>query len=133
MRLLALIRAMLSLRLLSALAALLIPAAAIAEPGDVQTAWRLLDYMAVDYGGAVADGRVKSGRVCRDERVLRSRANAHLGASRSLAVRTASRSGVQGVESLAAQTRPEPEGARQVGRTSNTGARRDEFQGPDTH
>ncbi|CAH0498843.1 hypothetical protein NVSP9465_03937 [Novosphingobium sp. CECT 9465] len=52
MRLLALIRAMLSLRLLSALAALLIPAAAIAEPGDVQTAWRLLDYMAVDYGGA---------------------------------------------------------------------------------
>tara|TARA_B100001765_G_scaffold197611_1_gene148385 strand:- start:4042 stop:4536 length:495 start_codon:yes stop_codon:yes gene_type:complete len=25
--------------------------------------------MAVDYGGAVADGRVKSGRVCRDERV----------------------------------------------------------------
>ena len=43
MRLLALIRAMLSLRLLSALAALLIPAAAIAEPGDVQTAWRLLD------------------------------------------------------------------------------------------
>ena len=60
MRLLALIRAMLSLRLLSALAALLIPAAAIAEPGDVQTAWRLLDYMAVDYGGAVANGRIKS-------------------------------------------------------------------------
>ena len=58
MRLLALIRAMLSLRLLSALAALLIPAAAIAEPGDVQTAWRLLDYMAVDYGGAVANGAV---------------------------------------------------------------------------
>lgn len=60
MRLLALIRAMLSLRLLAALAALLIPAAAFAEPGDVQTAWRLLDYMAVDYGGAVANGRIKS-------------------------------------------------------------------------
>ena len=60
MRLLTLIRAMLSLRLLAALAALLIPAAAIAEPGDVQTAWRLLDYMAVDYGGAVANGRIKS-------------------------------------------------------------------------
>lgn len=27
---------------------------------DVETAWRLLDYMAVDYGGAVADGRMKS-------------------------------------------------------------------------
>nr|WP_020493511.1 cytochrome c/FTR1 family iron permease [Sphingomonas trueperi] len=51
---------MLSLRLLAALAALLIPAAAFAEPGDVQTAWRLLDYMAVDYGGAVANGRIKS-------------------------------------------------------------------------
>ena len=60
MRLLTLIRAMLSLRLLAALAALLIPAAAFAEPGDVQTAWRLLDYMAVDYGGAVANGRIKS-------------------------------------------------------------------------
>jgi len=59
-RLLTLIRAMLSLRLLAALAALLIPAAAFAEPGDVQTAWRLLDYMAVDYGGAVANGRIKS-------------------------------------------------------------------------
>ncbi|NNG58793.1 FTR1 family protein [Sphingomonas paucimobilis] len=60
MRLLTLVRAMLSLRLVGALAALLIPAAAIAEPGDVQTAWRLLDYMAVDYGGAVANGRIKS-------------------------------------------------------------------------
>jgi high-affinity iron transporter len=38
----------------------LVPVAAIAEPADVQTAWRLLDYMAVDYGGAVADGSVKS-------------------------------------------------------------------------
>ncbi|NML94316.1 cytochrome c/FTR1 family iron permease [Novosphingobium olei] len=27
---------------------------------DVQTAWRLLDYVAVDYPGAVADGQVKS-------------------------------------------------------------------------
>src|SRR3546814_20221338 len=31
-----------------------------AETADVQTAWRLLDYMAVDYGGAVSGGRVKS-------------------------------------------------------------------------
>lgn len=60
MRLLRMSRAMLSLRLLAALAGLLIPAAAMAEPTDVQTAWRLLDYMAVDYGGAVEGGRIKS-------------------------------------------------------------------------
>lgn len=30
------------------------------DPADVQTAWRLLDYIAVDYGGAVADGQIKS-------------------------------------------------------------------------
>lgn len=34
--------------------------AACAADGDVQTAWRLLDYVAVDYGGAVAAGKVKS-------------------------------------------------------------------------
>ena len=30
------------------------------DPNDVQTAWRLLDYVAVDYGGAVEGGRIKS-------------------------------------------------------------------------
>ena len=35
-------------------------AAPAADPNDVQTVWRLLDYMAVDYGGAVEGGRVKS-------------------------------------------------------------------------
>ncbi|MES2067474.1 MAG: FTR1 family protein [Pseudomonadota bacterium] len=35
-------------------------AAPAADPNDVQTAWRLLDYMAVDYGGAVDEGRIKS-------------------------------------------------------------------------
>lgn len=35
-------------------------AMAHAETADVQTAWRLLDYMAVDYGGAVSSGRIKS-------------------------------------------------------------------------
>ena len=35
-------------------------AAPAANPADVQTAWRLLDYMAVDYGGAVDGGRIKS-------------------------------------------------------------------------
>lgn len=35
-------------------------ATARAESGDVQTIWRLLDYVAVDYGGAVANGQVTS-------------------------------------------------------------------------
>ncbi|MFS0738980.1 MULTISPECIES: FTR1 family protein [Sphingomonas] len=35
-------------------------AAPTADPNNVQTAWRLLDYVAVDYGGAVASGRIKS-------------------------------------------------------------------------
>lgn len=33
---------------------------AFAETSSVQTAWRLLDYIAVDYPGAVADGKVTS-------------------------------------------------------------------------
>lgn len=35
-------------------------AAPAADPNDVQIAWRLFDYMAVDYGGAVDGGRIKS-------------------------------------------------------------------------
>jgi high-affinity iron transporter len=35
-------------------------AAPVANPNDVQTVWRLLDYMAVDYGGAVEGGRIKN-------------------------------------------------------------------------
>jgi hypothetical protein len=31
-----------------------------AETGDVETTWRLLDYIAVDYAGAVAHGEVSS-------------------------------------------------------------------------
>src|SRR3569623_832632 len=45
---------------LLAVCASMSPAAAQSSADDVQTAWRLLDYMAVDYGGAVQDGRVKS-------------------------------------------------------------------------
>ena len=37
-----------------------LPAIAAASDEDVQTAWRLLDYVAVDYRGAVAGGQVKS-------------------------------------------------------------------------
>src|SRR3546814_6152557 len=36
------------------------PAAARAQGGEVQTVWRLLDYVAVDYAGAVSGGRVTS-------------------------------------------------------------------------
>ena len=48
-------------RLLLSLALLLActPATA-AGNGDVQTTWQLLDYLAVDYGGAVKDGKVIS-------------------------------------------------------------------------
>src|ERR1044072_2574419 len=42
------------------LLALIAPAAARADNAAVQTAWRLLDYVAVDYRGAVANGRVTS-------------------------------------------------------------------------
>ena len=38
----------------------LLPGAANAEATDVQTVWRLLDYVAVDYSGAVSNGRVTS-------------------------------------------------------------------------
>src|SRR3982750_2844199 len=33
---------------------------AAAAPGDIQTTWQLLDYVAVDYGGAVRGGKVIS-------------------------------------------------------------------------
>ncbi|ARS26964.1 cytochrome c/FTR1 family iron permease [Sphingomonas sp. KC8] len=36
------------------------PVPALASDADVQTTWRLLDYVAVDYSGAVANGRVTS-------------------------------------------------------------------------
>src|SRR3954466_15648549 len=37
-----------------------VAASAAASPADVQTTWQLLDYLAVDYGGAVRDGKVVS-------------------------------------------------------------------------
>ena len=37
-----------------------LPASAFAQTNDVETAWRLLDYVAVDYGGAVRDGKIIS-------------------------------------------------------------------------
>ena len=44
------------------LCCMLFPSTANAQAAaaDVQTAWRLLDYIAVDYGGAVENGRIKS-------------------------------------------------------------------------
>jgi high-affinity iron transporter len=37
-----------------------VQAGASAQANDVETAWRLLDYVAVDYGGAVRDGKIVS-------------------------------------------------------------------------
>ncbi|MDQ3139766.1 MAG: cytochrome c/FTR1 family iron permease [Pseudomonadota bacterium] len=42
------------------LLATLLPGAASAQVSDVPTMWRLLDYIAVDYRGAVADGKIVS-------------------------------------------------------------------------
>jgi high-affinity iron transporter len=53
-------------RLLACLAAALacplltLPAAAATAPSDAQTTWQLLDYVAVDYGGAVQNGKILS-------------------------------------------------------------------------
>jgi high-affinity iron transporter len=46
--------------LLGVLAPATLRAEPAANPNDVQTAWRLLDYLAVDYGGAVEGGRIKN-------------------------------------------------------------------------
>src|SRR4051812_6180508 len=46
--------------LLICLLAMLGAAPASAQQADVQTSWRLLDYVAVDYPGAVKDGRIVS-------------------------------------------------------------------------
>src|SRR5215218_2134193 len=46
--------------LLWLLAALLLAAPAHAQNNEVQTTWQLLDYVAVDYGGAVRGGKVVS-------------------------------------------------------------------------
>ena len=46
---------------LAAICGLVVPTAqARTDAGEVQTIWRLLDYVAVDYGGAVSNGAVTS-------------------------------------------------------------------------
>ncbi|SMD09257.1 high-affinity iron transporter [Novosphingobium sp. B1] len=46
--------------LLSAILSQIVPGQALASDTEVQTVWRLLDYVAVDYAGAVSGGRVSS-------------------------------------------------------------------------
>jgi len=46
--------------LFAAIAAMAMPASASAAPSDVQTTWQMLNYMSVDYSGAVANGKVVS-------------------------------------------------------------------------
>ena len=53
-----LLRALAWLSIVFAAAAASLPAHAATTPQEVQTSWRLLDYIAVDYREAVADGRV---------------------------------------------------------------------------
>src|SRR3546814_7500361 len=56
-----LVRLRLLTLLLAALGGIMLhPAAARAQGREVQTVWRLLDYVAVDYAGAVCGGRVTS-------------------------------------------------------------------------
>ncbi|MES2120095.1 MAG: cytochrome c/FTR1 family iron permease [Pseudomonadota bacterium] len=45
---------------LAILASAIVAMPALAQGNDVQTSWRLLDYLAVDYSGAVAGGKVVS-------------------------------------------------------------------------
>jgi high-affinity iron transporter len=44
----------------AAVAAMAVPAVASAAPSDVQTTWQMLNYMSVDYSGAVANGKIVS-------------------------------------------------------------------------
>jgi len=46
--------------LFAAIAAMAVPASASAAPSDVQTTWQMLNYMSVDYSGAVANGKIVS-------------------------------------------------------------------------
>jgi len=46
--------------LFAAMLALALPAAVSAAPSDVQTTWQMLNYMSVDYSGAVSGGKVIS-------------------------------------------------------------------------
>ena len=48
------------LSVLAVLLALVFSGTAGAETSDVETTWRLLDYIAVDYAGAVSHGSVSS-------------------------------------------------------------------------
>jgi len=62
------------------LIALPVPARAQAPSQAVQTAWRLLDYVAVDYRGAVADGRVISAAEYAEMREFSASVTTRLGA-----------------------------------------------------
>jgi high-affinity iron transporter len=62
------------------LAILAFPTAARADDAAVQTAWRLLDYIAVDYRGAVAGGRVISATEYTEMREFSASVTQRLGA-----------------------------------------------------
>ncbi|MHA3795607.1 FTR1 family protein (plasmid) [Rhizorhabdus wittichii] len=78
-------------------------AAATAAPNDVQTAWRLLDYMAVDYGGAVEGGRVKSASEYAEMTEFAASVAARLAALPSTPRRTALMSGAARLQAIIAR------------------------------
>jgi high-affinity iron transporter len=66
--------------LLLCLLALLGASPAAAQQGDVQTSWRLLDYIAVDYPGAVQGGRVVSAAEYKEMAEFAASVHEHIGA-----------------------------------------------------
>ncbi len=102
---------------------------AAAHAADVQTAWRLLDYIAVDYGGAVRAGRCQRVRICRNARVLRFGPPAHRRRCRPTRRKRGSRrpavcrrDRAQG--RAAAKSRGSPERSGSAGLSGGAGARR---------
>lgn len=82
---------------------------ALADNNDVQTAWRLLDYLAVDYGGAVADGKVKSASEFAEMNEFAANVASRLQALPPKPERAALIAGTRKLQDAIAQKRPLPE------------------------
>lgn len=78
-----------------------------ADDGDVQTAWRLLDYLAVDYGGAVSGGRVKSATEYAEMTEFASTVSTRLNALPPRPKRPALIAGAKRLEAVIARKGPE--------------------------
>ena len=87
-------------------------AAPTADPNNVQTAWRLLDYMAVDYGGAVEGGRVKSASEYAEMTEFAASVSAKLDALPSTPQRAELMSGAARLQAVIARKGPPEEVAK---------------------